>query len=222
MEQAEVSMEKIRYKGILYLRNGRVFELEASPLSLCVGIRKEGFLKCERRIRVRASPELGRYPVGRVRFFYRSEQLPHTEASLVRRMRETGIGRPSTYSKIVETILKRGYVARSGDGYLFPRPVGIEIHRFLTGRFQNLVSEERTRELEEKMDMVERGGEGLLRGSFRPALRPVRAWAGEVVFHAHNSVNECPHTIGSMYLSKFPREFLSAFSSSLHSFSPWP
>jgi len=157
MEQAEVSMEKIRYKGILYLRNGRVFELEATPLSLCVGIRKEGFLKCERRIRVRASPELGRYPVGRVRFFYRSEQLPHTEASLVRRMRETGIGRPSTYSKIVETILKRGYVARSGDGYLFPRPVGIEIHRFLTGRFQNLVSEERTRELEEKMDMVERG-----------------------------------------------------------------
>jgi len=157
MEEAEVSMERVKCKGLVKLRSGRTFELEAKPLNICVEIKREGFLRYDRRIRPRKAPELGRYPAGRVRFFYGSDQLPHTESSLIRRMREAGIGRPSTYSKIVETILRRGYAARLGDGYLLPRPIGIEVYRFLTNRFQTLVSEQRTRELEEKMDMVEKG-----------------------------------------------------------------
>ncbi|MEM2406123.1 MAG: DNA topoisomerase, partial [Sulfolobales archaeon] len=90
--------------------------------------------------------------------FYRSETMPHTESSLVRKMKEAGIGRPSTYSKIIETILKRGYAIRTkGVGYVIPRHLGVEVYRYLVSRFEGLVSEERTRALEKKMDLVEQG-----------------------------------------------------------------
>ena len=158
MVDAEVAVERLRCRANVKLKDGRVFELESAPLTLYVEARREGFLKYDRRFKLRRSLGTGRYPATRFRLFYRSNQPPHTEATLVRRMREVGIGRPSTYSKIVETILKRRYAIRTrGTGYLIPMPLGIEVYRYLTSRFQELVSEERTRELEQKMDMVEQG-----------------------------------------------------------------
>ncbi len=156
LEEAEVLLERVEGRGRVELRDGRVLELEARPLTLYAEVRKEGFLRYG-RIRLRRAPEVGRYLAERIGVFSRSEQTPHTEATLVRRMKEAGIGRPSTYSKIVETILRRGYALRTGAGYLLPRPMGIEVYRYLTGRFGGLVSEERTRELEQKMDAVEQG-----------------------------------------------------------------
>lgn len=158
MVEAEVTAERLRCRAIVKLKDGRVFELESAPLTLYVEVRREGFLKYDRRFKLRRSLDIGRYPATRFRLFYRSDQPPHTEATLVRKMREVGIGRPSTYSKIVETILKRRYAIRTkGTGYLIPMPLGIEVYRYLTSRFRELVSEERTRELEQKMDMVEQG-----------------------------------------------------------------
>ena len=158
MVDAEVTVEHLRCRATVKLKDGRVYELESAPLTLYVEARREGFLKYDRRFKFRRGPDIGRYPATKFRLFYRSDQPPHTEATLVRRMKEVGIGRPSTYSKIVETVLKRGYAIRTrGTGYLIPMPLGIEVYRYLTSRFRELVSEERTRELEQKMDMVEQG-----------------------------------------------------------------
>jgi DNA topoisomerase I len=72
----------------------------------------------------------------------------YTEATLVKRMEELGIGRPSTYASIIDTIQARGYVRRTraalsrgqgaaGDGLprqLFPPLPRIRLHRQARGR----------------------------------------------------------------------------------------
>jgi len=81
-----------------------------------------------------------------------------TQASLISRMKEEGIGRPSTYAKILETLFKRNYVIESRKrGYLIPTQLGTKVYYYLVDLFDPLVSESRTKELERKMDMVENG-----------------------------------------------------------------
>jgi len=72
-------------------------------------------------------------------------------------MRERGIGRPSTYAKIIATLLERGYVKRGRGGRLYPTWLGRAVLKFLYGRFERYVSEETTRRLEEAMRAVEEG-----------------------------------------------------------------
>ncbi|NOX44402.1 MAG: reverse gyrase, partial [Caldiserica bacterium] len=81
---------------------------------------------------------------------------PLTQGELVELMRERGLGRPSTYARIVETLLERRYVVERG-GFLFPTRLGREIHAYLTERFPRWTGEEFTRELEARMDAVEAG-----------------------------------------------------------------
>jgi reverse gyrase len=80
----------------------------------------------------------------------------YTQSNLVALMKERGIGRPSTYATIVEKILQRGYVIERNQK-LIPTKLGIEVYNFLKERFPDLISEERTRTLERKMDSVEEG-----------------------------------------------------------------
>ncbi|MBD6956157.1 MAG: reverse gyrase [Thermoplasmatales archaeon] len=89
---------------------------------------------------------------------FRSEILPYTEGDLVSEMKRNGIGRPSTYATVIETIKERGYATEKGS-WIIPTDLGIEVHRFLSKRYGNYVSEDRTRMLMEKMDKVERGAE---------------------------------------------------------------
>ena len=156
--EAEVVSSQITYKVIVRHKNGQVAEVGPNTVTIYTSVISEGFLKYDRRVRVRKAISPGVYRATRVRLFYRSETMPHTESSLVRKMKEAGIGRPSTYSKIIETILKRGYAIRTkGVGYVIPRHLGVEVYRYLVSRFESLVSEERTRALEKKMDLVEQG-----------------------------------------------------------------
>jgi reverse gyrase len=65
---------------------------------------------------------------------------------------------PSTYAKIVETLFKRNYVLESKKrSYLIPTQLGNKVYYYLTEHFKTLVSENRTKELEKKMDLVESG-----------------------------------------------------------------
>ncbi|MEM2752741.1 MAG: DNA topoisomerase, partial [Sulfolobales archaeon] len=156
--EAEVVSSQITYKVIVRHKNGQVAEVGPNTVTIYTSVISEGFLKYDRRVRVRKAISPGVYRATRVRLFYRSETMPHTESSLVRKMKEAGIGRPSTYSKIIETILKRGYAIRTkGVGYVIPRHLGVEVYRYLVSRFEGLVSEERTRALEKKMDLIEQG-----------------------------------------------------------------
>ena len=81
---------------------------------------------------------------------------PYTQGELIEEMRRRRIGRPSTYAKIVQTLLDRKYVVQRGK-FLYPTKLGVEVYTYLRENFPHYTSEEFTRELEELMDRVERG-----------------------------------------------------------------
>jgi DNA topoisomerase-1 len=79
-----------------------------------------------------------------------------TEATLVKRMEELGIGRPSTYASIVTTIQDREYV-RKDKGRLIPEDKGRLVTVFLVNYFRKYVGYEFTANLEEELDDVSAG-----------------------------------------------------------------
>jgi len=90
---------------------------------------------------------------------YRMATIPlYSQADLVALMKEKGIGRPSTYATIIQKLLDRRYVLESKEKKrLIPTQLGIKVYSFLTENYAELVSEERTRELEETLDAVAEG-----------------------------------------------------------------
>ncbi|SET26472.1 type I DNA topoisomerase [Oceanicella actignis] len=82
----------------------------------------------------------------------------YTEATLVKRMEELGIGRPSTYASIVTTIQERGYV-RKEKNRLIPEDKGRLVIAFLENYFRRYVSYDFTARLEEDLDLVAAGQE---------------------------------------------------------------
>lgn len=80
----------------------------------------------------------------------------YTEASLVKEMEEKGIGRPSTYSPTISTILSRGYVEREKKN-LKPTELGEIINEIMVTYFPEIVNVDFTAGLENKLDGVESG-----------------------------------------------------------------
>jgi len=80
----------------------------------------------------------------------------YTEATLVKRMEELGIGRPSTYASIVTTIQDREYV-RKEKNRLIPEDKGRLVTAFLTNYFRKYVGYDYTASLEEDLDHVSAG-----------------------------------------------------------------
>ncbi len=82
----------------------------------------------------------------------------YTEASLVKIMEELGIGRPSTYSPTISTILSRGYVEKEGKN-LKPTELGIIVTEILVNYFGDVLDVNFTADLEKQLDEVEEGGQ---------------------------------------------------------------
>ncbi|MGF1503338.1 MAG: type I DNA topoisomerase [Paracoccaceae bacterium] len=80
----------------------------------------------------------------------------YTEATIVKRMEELGIGRPSTYASIISTIQDREYV-RKDKGRLFPEDKGRLVTAFLMNYFARYVDYDFTGGLEEELDEVSGG-----------------------------------------------------------------
>jgi DNA topoisomerase I len=80
----------------------------------------------------------------------------YTEASLIKKLEENGIGRPSTYAPTISTILSRGYV-QNESRQLIPQEVGFWVTDLLTKHFPFVVSEEFTANMEDKLDDVAEG-----------------------------------------------------------------
>ena len=80
----------------------------------------------------------------------------YTEATLVKRMEELGIGRPSTYASIVTTIQDREYV-RKDKNRLIPEDKGRIVTIFLLNFFRKYVGYEFTANLEEELDVISAG-----------------------------------------------------------------
>ena len=80
----------------------------------------------------------------------------YTEAKLIKEMEELGIGRPSTYAKIVETLVSRNYVDVV-DKKFIPTEVGIEITDKLQEFFSNIINVKYTANMENGLDKIADG-----------------------------------------------------------------
>jgi len=80
----------------------------------------------------------------------------YTEASLVKELEERGIGRPSTYAAVIETIQARAYVWRKGTA-LVPAWTAFAVTNLLERHFGHLVDYSFTATMEEALDVIARG-----------------------------------------------------------------
>ncbi|AMJ56511.1 MULTISPECIES: DNA topoisomerase I [Stenotrophomonas] len=81
-----------------------------------------------------------------------------TEAALVKALEEYGIGRPSTYASIIQTLLFRKYAEMEGRSFK-PTDVGRAVSKFLSSHFTQYVDYDFTAKLEDELDAVSRGEE---------------------------------------------------------------
>ncbi|NLV82469.1 MAG: type I DNA topoisomerase [Synergistaceae bacterium] len=82
----------------------------------------------------------------------------YLEAGLVKVLEEKGIGRPSTYAVIIDTLSTRRYVERGEeDRRLIPTKLGRIVNKFLVKHFSNLINENFTANMEEEFDKIESG-----------------------------------------------------------------
>ncbi len=159
-----------------------------------------GFMEIYRPFEIVPSIPEGKHPIQDVIIFKRAEKILYTQGDVVALMKKRKIGRPSTYAKILQTLMQRGYVAETakqkkliatelGMGvYSFLsaliledvvkqldenyREIALELHNkfkdlakhvrrdtvyLLVEKVRKLVSEERTRILEQYMDHIEEG-----------------------------------------------------------------
>lgn len=102
-----------------------------------------------------------------------------TEASLIKALEENGIGRPSTYSATITTIVSREYVRRENKT-LIPTELGEVITKLMKERFPKIVNVRFTAQMEKELDEVENGNEEwveLLRdfyGEFEQTLKKAK------------------------------------------------
>ena len=82
----------------------------------------------------------------------------YTEASLVKRLEELGVGRPSTYASIMNTIQDRGYVWKRGTA-LVPTFTAFSVVRLLEQHFSDLVDYTFTARMEDELDSIATGDE---------------------------------------------------------------
>ncbi len=106
----------------------------------------------------------------------------YNEASLIRTLEENGIGRPSTYAPIIQTLLQRRYVERRQRA-LQPTALGRRTNDLLVRFFPQIIDVQFTAGMEEELDKVERGKEdwvGVLQrfyGTFEPLVRQAKEQA---------------------------------------------
>ena len=82
----------------------------------------------------------------------------YTEASLVKVLEEKGIGRPSTYSPTITTILERHYIEKE-QKQLVPTELGKVVNNLLINSFEDVVNVDFTAEIEKNFDDIAEGKE---------------------------------------------------------------
>ena len=80
----------------------------------------------------------------------------YTEASLVKKLEEEGIGRPSTYAPTISTILQRGYIEKEGK-QLKPTDIAFLVIDLLAEHFRDIVDLDFTAQMEQSLDNISEG-----------------------------------------------------------------
>lgn len=147
---SQMKEAKLLYQKFRVLVDGNEAYME-HPVSIV----SEGF---NRMLPVKtANPvEEGEYTITFARLLYMPAARPFMQGEVIALMREKGIGRPSTYAKIVSTLLERNY-AIERKNRLISTALGFKVYMYLQQNFGKYTSEETTRRLESLMDLVEHG-----------------------------------------------------------------
>lgn len=119
----------------------------------------------------------------------------YTEASLTKRLEELGIGRPSTFTAIISTIMDRGYVTKRGQA-LVPTWIAFSVVRLLEDHFTELVDYDFTASMEEDLDRIAAGEQDRTQwlkdfyfgSDSHPGLRPVIDNLGDIDARAINTI----------------------------------
>ncbi len=101
----------------------------------------------------------------------------YSEAGLIKELEKRGIGRPSTYASIMNTITERGYVTKEGRT-LIPTDTGDVVSTFLEQHFADYISDDFTSEMEDELDDIatgERSYVKTLSDFYTPFQKAVRA-----------------------------------------------
>ena len=97
-------------------------------------------------------------PVYSIRVFNSSRVPLYTEGDLVSLMKRHGIGRPSTYSKIISSLKRHGYIILSKTRQkVIPTKRGILVYKYLVENYPSYMSVELTRRMERNIDAISRG-----------------------------------------------------------------
>ncbi|BDG59341.1 type I DNA topoisomerase [Caldinitratiruptor microaerophilus] len=121
----------------------------------------------------------------------------YTEAALVKALEERGIGRPSTYAPIIETIQARGYVVKE-DKRFVPTELGERVVELLKEYFPEIIDVEFTAHMEAELDRIEEGQEHwqelLTRfyGPFEATLREAEEKIGGFELQDEETDETCP------------------------------
>lgn len=146
MVEARIRVQRIRI---------RLGESEAR-MRRVIGVLEPGFLRIHPIVKPQEAVREGDYRVTELV----SRRVPmawlFSEGDLISLMKERGIGRPSTYSRIIEVLYGRRYIFLNGGKIIASRR-GQLVYDYLSKNFSSLVSEDLTRRLEALMDEVEKG-----------------------------------------------------------------
>ena len=133
----------------------------------------------------------------------------YTEASLVKALEEKGIGRPSTYSPTITTILERRYIEKEKK-QLFPTDLGKIVNNLLTENFKDVVNVEFTAKMENQFDEIAEGKEkwkkviGEFYNPFEKAVEKVEKELEHVKLEEEVSDVQC-EKCGRMMVIKYGR-----------------
>ena len=144
----------------------------------------------------------------------------YSEATLIKKLETSGVGRPSTYATIVETVLSttRGY-AELQDKSIVPTERGMQLAAFLDRNFNNIINTDYTKKMEESLDKIASGKETKLEflTEFYNTLENTIKNNSEINASAQTTDEVCPlcgapmvvrrSRFGSLFLgcSKYPK-----------------
>ena len=144
----------------------------------------------------------------------------YSEATLIKKLETSGVGRPSTYATIVETVLSktRGY-AELQDKSIVPTERGMQLAAFLDRNFNNIINTDYTKKMEESLDKIATGKETKLEflTEFYNTLENTIKNNSEISASAKTTDEVCPlcgapmvvrrSRFGSLFLgcSKYPK-----------------
>ena len=133
----------------------------------------------------------------------------YTEASLVKALEEKGIGRPSTYSPTITTIIERRYIERV-QKQLIPTELGKIVNKLLTENFKEIVNVEFTAQIENEFDQIAEGKENwkkIIREFYLPFEKTLEKAEKELEHvEIKDEVSDVPcDKCGKMMIYKFGR-----------------